>query len=129
VSEVAALPGLAAGLVHPSSALAGERMPQVKVGGRWFDDVHGAGWRLVTDDPTELEPALVDWVGSIGGVVLDVADHAADLTAWLRKHDVRWVLQRPDFHIYGSATDASGAAELVDHLRSRLADTPAPRFR
>jgi len=124
VSEVAALPGLVAGLVHPSSPLAGERIPQANLGGRWFDDVHGAGWHLVTDDPAAraLDPGLVDWLGSIGGAVIEVADTAPDLTDWLCRHDVRWVLQRPDFHIYGTSTDVTGAAELVEHLRSRLSD-------
>ncbi len=84
VSEVPGQPGLGAGLIHPSSPLAGELFPQANLGGRWFDDVHGAGWRLVTDDPAagDLDPALVDWFGSIGGAVVDVADTAPDLTAW-----------------------------------------------
>ena len=45
---------------------------------------------------------------------------APDLTAWFREHDVRWALQRPDFHLYGTARDAAGATELVAHLRSHL---------
>jgi 2-polyprenyl-6-methoxyphenol hydroxylase-like FAD-dependent oxidoreductase len=40
VSEVAGLPGLTAGLVHPDAPLAGEQFPQANLGGRWFDDVH-----------------------------------------------------------------------------------------
>jgi flavoprotein hydroxylase len=122
VSEVPGQPPLAGGVVHPSSPLAGERLPQANLGGRWFDDVHGAGWRLVTDDPSarDLEPGLVGWLRSIGGAVIQVADTAPDLTAWFREHDVRWALQRPDFHIYGTAADVAGAAELVEHLRHRL---------
>jgi 2-polyprenyl-6-methoxyphenol hydroxylase-like FAD-dependent oxidoreductase len=128
VSEVPGLPGLAAGLVHPDAPLAGEQFPQPNLDGRWFDDVHGVGWRLVTDDPAagELEPALIDWLGSIGGAVIQVADTAPDLTAWFDRRDVRWALQRPDFHIYGTATDVGGAADLVEHLRSRLAITDPP---
>ncbi len=123
VSEVPGQAALSTGLVHPNSPLAGERFPQANLGGRWFDDVYGAGWRLVTDDPnaSNLEPALVDWLASIGGAVIQVAGIAADLTAWFQQHDVRWALQRPDFHIYGTATDVAGAAELVAHLRARLA--------
>jgi 2-polyprenyl-6-methoxyphenol hydroxylase-like FAD-dependent oxidoreductase len=125
VSEVAALPGLAAGLVHPGDPFAGQPFPQANLDGRWFDDVHGAGWRLVTDDPAarDLDPALVDWLGSIGGAVIQVVDTASDLTTWFERHGVGWALQRPDFHLYGTATDASGAAELVGHLRARLALT------
>ncbi len=124
VSEVPGQPGLASGLVHPAAPLAGERFPQANLDGRWFDDVHGAGWRLVTDDPAarDLGADLVDWLRAIGGAVVQVADTAPDLTAWLRDHDVRWVLQRPDFHIYGAAADTAGAAELVDRLRRHLAN-------
>jgi flavoprotein hydroxylase len=123
VSEVPPQPGHATGLIHPSSPLAGEQIPQAHVGGRPFDDVHGAGWRLVTDDPAarDLAPALLGWLGSIGGAVIEIAETAPELTAWLHEHHVRWVLQRPDFHIYGTAADVAGAAELVEHLRSRLA--------
>jgi flavoprotein hydroxylase len=125
VSEVPGQPALAAGVIHPSSPLAGEQSPQWNLGGRWFDDVHGAGWRLVTDDPAvhDLQPDLVTWFGSIGGAVIDLADTAADLTAWLLRHEVRWAMQRPDFCIYGTATDAAGAAELVAHLRTTLLES------
>ena len=51
VARCRACPGIAAGLVHPDAPLAGELFPQADLGGRWFDDVHGVGWRLVTDDP------------------------------------------------------------------------------
>ncbi len=52
--------------------------------------------------------------------MIDVAETAPELTTWLRGNDVRWVLQRPDFHVYGTAADVPGAAELVEHLRRRL---------
>ncbi len=122
VSEVPGQPHLESGVIDPSSPLAGERIPQANLDGRWFDDVHGAGWRLVTDDPAfdELEPRLVDWFGAIGGTVVAVADTARDFTAWLRSHDVRWVLARPDFHIFGTATGVPGAAVLIEQLRSQL---------
>ncbi len=123
VSVVPGQPALASGVIAPGSPLAGERVPQENVDGRWFDDVHGAEWHLVTDEPAarDLEPALVQWLESIGGAVIQIADTAPDLSDWLRKRDVRWVLQRPDFHIYGTAIDAAGAAALVEHLRARLA--------
>ena len=96
-----------------------------------FDEVHGAGWRLVTDRSAEpvLPGALADWFGSIGGAVVDLGDTAPALSAWFAEHGVRWALQRPDFHLYGTAEDVAGASDLVDHLRHRLAgastaDTP-----
>ncbi len=128
MSEVADLPGIATGLVDVDTPRAGERFPQGHVGGRRFDDVHGAGWRLVTDDPaaSDLDPALVDWLATIGGAVVEVGGDTPDLTTWFRTHGVHWALQRPDFHLYGTATDGAGAAALVDHLRARLA-VPATR--
>ncbi len=124
VSEVPGLPGLRAGLVCQGTPASGERFPQANLDGRWFDDIHGAGWRLVSDDPAaaDLDPATVEWLGSLGGAVVDVGDRAPRLTAWFREHDVRWALQRPDFHLYGTATDAVAAAELVEHLRRRLTE-------
>ena len=106
-------PASRAGVVHPSSPLAGELFPQANLGGRWFDDVHGAGWRLVTDDPAagDLDPAprrlaRLDRRRRGRG-----RWHARRTSRpGSRQHDVRWALQRPDFHIYGTATDAAGAA-------------------
>jgi hypothetical protein len=71
--------------------LAGALFPQGSVDGRWFDDVHGAGWRLVTVDPdtAALDDAAGAWLGTIGGTVVDVAGTADDLAAWFATHDVR----------------------------------------
>jgi 2-polyprenyl-6-methoxyphenol hydroxylase-like FAD-dependent oxidoreductase len=125
VSEVPGQPGLVAGLVHPEAPLAGEQIPQPDLGGRRFDDVHGAGWRLVTDDPAiaDLDRGLVDWFGSIGGIVVDVRDVPA-LSAWLGRHGVRWALARPDFHLYGAAAGLDAAVDLVGGLRRRLTAPP-----
>jgi len=125
VSEVADLPGIASGFVHTGSTRAGELFPQGNLDGRWFDDVHGAGWRLVTVDPdaADLDPSLVHWLVSIDGTVVDVRGAAKDLATWFAANDVRWALQRPDFHLYGTAVDVAGAAELVEDLRRRLAPT------
>ena len=115
------------GFVHPGSAWAGEQFPQANIGGRWSDDIHGVGWRLITDAATVevLDPELAGWFRSIGGVVIPVDDGAPALTDWLDAHDVHWVLQRPDFHIYGTAVDAERAAALVEDLRRHLtAATP-----
>ena len=126
VSEAPAQPGLDAGVLHPESPMAGEQFPQADVEGRPFDDVHGAGWRLVTDqqDRAALDVDLVDWLGSIGGTVVDVGETAPALSAWFDTHGVRWALQRPDFHLYGTAVDATGAAALLDHLRRQLTGGP-----
>src|ERR1700759_697139 len=85
VSEVPGQPALSAGLVHPGSVLAGGLAPQPMIGGQWFDDVHRAGWRLVTDELAAgvLAPDLARWFDSIGGAVIELADTAPELTAWL----------------------------------------------
>ncbi len=123
LSEVPGQPGLATGFVHPDSPLAGEQFPQFDVDGRPFDDVHGAGWRLVGTDAAELDQELTDWFAALGGAV--VTGGGPELSAWFDLHGVRWALQRPDFHLYGTATDAVGAAALLAHLRAHLVAGPA----
>jgi flavoprotein hydroxylase len=126
VSEAPGQPGLDAGLVHPGSPMAGEQFPQAEVDGILFDDVHGAGWRLVTDQSVDaaFSVELVDWFDSIGGIVVEVGCSAPALSAWFAEHGVHWALQRPDFHLYGTAEDATTASDLVDLLRRQLADAP-----
>jgi 2-polyprenyl-6-methoxyphenol hydroxylase-like FAD-dependent oxidoreductase len=125
VSEAPGQPGLDSGLLDRGSPMAGEQFPQVEIDGRLFDDVHGAGWRLVTDQSidTACTDERVDWFGSIEGVVVALSDSAPGLSAWFAEHGVHWALQRPDFHLYGTAEDAAGAVQLVGRLRSQLAGT------
>jgi catechol 2,3-dioxygenase-like lactoylglutathione lyase family enzyme len=82
----------------------------------------------VTVDPdgAGLDRALVDWLATIGGAVGDVAGAAKDLAAWFEAHEVRWALQRPDFHLFGAAADLAGAAALLAELRLQLAPEPRP---
>jgi 2-polyprenyl-6-methoxyphenol hydroxylase-like FAD-dependent oxidoreductase len=117
------LPGPEAGMIHPQSPHAGELFVQPRIDGRLFDDVHGAGWRLVTmeDDLAAVDPGTLEWFESIGGraMVLDRADPVA--SGWFAERDVTWALQRPDFYLYGTATDPTGASTLLSHLHSQLA--------
>ena len=128
ISEVPSLPGIASGLVAAGTPLAGELFPQGEVDDRWYDDVYGFGLRLVTDDPewTGLDPALVAWLESVGGAVINVTRTARDLTAWFETHDVRWAMQRPDFYLFGTASDLDGATSLLADLRSQLLPTSKP---
>jgi flavoprotein hydroxylase len=125
-------PGVTGGLTHPDSPHAGRLFGQCTVGGRPLDDAHGAGWRLVTTDVARAGPggpaadaridaALAAWFASIGGRVVAVGP--ADVAAtgdWLAAYGTTWALQRPDFHLYGTAPDAAGATALLAHLRARL---------
>jgi len=125
-TDAPGLPGITEGVIDTASPHAGALFPQGVIGGRRFDDVHGAGWRLVTTDPTpiDLDPATRDWFASIGGVVVTVADDDV-YSGWFSEHEATAALQRPDFHLYGTATSPAGAAALIDHLRNRLAHQPA----
>jgi flavoprotein hydroxylase len=122
LADAPALPGLVHGLLHRGDLVAGEAFPQVALDGRWFDDVHGAGWRLVTDDAAHrgLDPELVGWFATIGGALVTLPDPPAELRSWFAARDVRWALQRPDFHLYGAAADLAGATALLTDLRRRL---------
>ena len=116
------LPGLTSGCLDVESPLAGHLFVQGAVDGRPFDDVHGAGWRLVTTDVSgEVDPAIAEWFASIGGSIVPLADPDLTYARWFGEHPVTWALQRPDFYLYGTATDAAGAAALLTHLRSSLA--------
>jgi 2-polyprenyl-6-methoxyphenol hydroxylase-like FAD-dependent oxidoreductase len=121
LSEVPGLPGIASGLIANGTPLAGEVFPQGEIDGHWFDDVHGAGWRLVTVDPAwgDLDPAVIGWFGTIGGALVNIAG-SADLTVWFETHQVGWALQRPDFHLFGTAMDLDGATDLLAELRRQL---------
>ncbi|HEV7720130.1 MAG TPA: bifunctional 3-(3-hydroxy-phenyl)propionate/3-hydroxycinnamic acid hydroxylase [Iamia sp.] len=125
VSDVPGLPGITRGIVAAGTPQAGELFPQADlrprgarhlVGSRLFDDVHGAGWRLVTAaaDPAPLDPELVEWFAGIGGTVVA----APEMDDWFTRHDVRWALQRPDFHLFGTATDT--ADPLLADLRQQI---------
>jgi flavoprotein hydroxylase len=117
------LPGPEAGMIHPQSPHGGELFVQPRIDGRLFDDVHGAGWRLVTmeDELRDIDPGTLEWFESIGGraMALDRADPVA--SGWFAERDVTWALQRPDFYLYGTATDPTGASTLLSHLQSQLA--------
>lgn len=135
LSEAPPLPGIASGLIAASTPAAGELFPQPAIGDDWFDAVHGAGWRLVLlaeGDPSEdraataIRTELIDWFRSIGGEVAVVAGTDAELVRWFGDRNARWALQRPDFHLYGTATDRAGAEDLLADLRRRLSTREEP---
>jgi 2-polyprenyl-6-methoxyphenol hydroxylase-like FAD-dependent oxidoreductase len=127
------LPGVTAGIIRAGDDLAGHLFVQGRaaLGGQvaLLDDVVGAGWRLVSTaaDVAGSVPAdLADWFAERGGAVVAVPE-AADVDGtyarWFAEHGVAVVLQRPDFHLFGTAADVSGAAGLLADLRTAL-DTP-----
>ena len=128
-TDVPSLPGIEQGMLDETSPHAGSLFVQGTARGRRFDDVHGAGWRLITvePEPVDLAPDAARWFASIGGRVVTVAADDPVYGRWFAAHDATAALQRPDFHLYGTAADPDRAAALVDHLRSRLAPQPAPQ--
>ena len=122
--DIPDLPGPDAGLVHGASPYAGHLFVQGTVDGVAFDDVHGAGWRLVTWEASSrgLDADLAAWFASIGGEIVTVAQPGSVHAGWFAEHDARWALQRPDFHLYGTATGPVGAELLLADLREHLSN-------
>lgn len=118
-------PGVTDGLLADGDPDAGRLFVQDTVGGTRFDDVHGAGWRLVTldGDPAALDAAAVEWFRTIGGEVVALESPGPAYARWFGDHEVAWALQRPDFHLFGAAGSASAASDLLDQLRRQLAAT------
>jgi len=121
-ADVPDLPGPEDGVIHPESPHAGQLSVQPRLGGGLFDDVHGAGWRLVTieEDLGALDPARVAWFESIGGRVVAVGATDPVTSGWFAERAVTWAMQRPDFYLYGTAADATAASILISDLRSQL---------
>jgi flavoprotein hydroxylase len=121
-ARVAALPGIDDGLVRSGSPHAGELFVQGTVHDRPFDDVHGAGWRLVTNDitPDAIDADLSTWFATIGGRVVTLHAPGADHARWFAAHGATWALVRPDFHLYGTATSGAIASALLAALRHDL---------
>ncbi|HWJ64327.1 MAG TPA: bifunctional 3-(3-hydroxy-phenyl)propionate/3-hydroxycinnamic acid hydroxylase [Acidimicrobiales bacterium] len=125
------LPGLAGGIARLDDPAGGTLLPQGRVdlgtGAMLLDDAVGTGWRLVTTDAdlaAQLPGHERDWFASLGGAVVTI-DERSDVdgtyAAWAQHHGVTTGLQRPDFHLFGTAAGADGAAGLLSALRSALA--------
>jgi 2-polyprenyl-6-methoxyphenol hydroxylase-like FAD-dependent oxidoreductase len=126
-AEAPTLPGLDGGFVHATSPHAGALFVQGEVRGRCFDDANGAGWRLVSVDADNrgIDRDLVAWFESIGGRVVTLTQPDHVYGRWFAEHDTTCALQRPDFHLYGTATTAAGARALLADLRRRLTSDEA----
>jgi 2-polyprenyl-6-methoxyphenol hydroxylase-like FAD-dependent oxidoreductase len=95
--------------------------PRLRSG--WLDDVHGARFALVSPDldpGTALDAGRRAWLASLGGVCLRLDDADGRATRWFRERGIAVALQRPDFAVFGTARDLTGAAGLVDALREKL---------
>jgi hypothetical protein len=95
-----------------------------------FDDVVGRGFVLtspVEDLASALDPELAAFFVSIGGTVVSLADGTSvrdvdgAYAKWFADRGIAVALQRPDFHLFGTATTVEGASALVRSLRDALA--------
>jgi flavoprotein hydroxylase len=95
-----------------------------------FDDVVGRGWVLLgadRDPLADLTPGQRSFFASLRGVSVHVGADApvVDLdgryAAYFERTGRRVVLQRPDFHVFGTGKDAADAGALVDALAQQLA--------
>ncbi len=126
-------PAIGPGLLVDDDPLAGHLFPQGEVrqgdsSGR-FDDVVGRGFTLmspVADPASRLAPELAGFFASLGGISAQVApggpvhDLHGGYARWFAANGVGIVLQRPDFHVFGTAPTIDGTAALVGGLRSAL---------
>ncbi len=121
-SSVPPMPGVMSGIISAGSPRAGELVPQPNLDGEWFDDIHGAGFRLLSADPAphNIPADLQQWFQSIGGKIVAVDGDQGAMRHWFESAGARWALQRPDFHAFGSASDTDTAVALLRQLRTRL---------
>jgi hypothetical protein len=71
-----------------------------------------------------LSDELAAWFTTIGGQIITVDQSDPVLARWSAHRTARWALQRPDFCLYGTATDAPGAVQLLADLRTQLLNQP-----
>jgi flavoprotein hydroxylase len=126
-------PAIGPGVLLADDPRAGRLFPQGRVrrggvAGR-FDDVVGRGFVLLgaTADPSRvLPPDLARFFASVGGIGAHVArggpvdDVDGTYGRWFAEHGVELALQRPDFHVFGTAPRLEGAADVVRALRDSL---------
>jgi len=95
-----------------------------------FDDVVGGGFALVSPhgDPAQtLTAAQRAAFASLGGITAHVSrdgplrDVDGAYARWFDANRAAVALQRPDFAVFGTAPELSGAGALVEALRERLA--------
>jgi 2-polyprenyl-6-methoxyphenol hydroxylase-like FAD-dependent oxidoreductase len=131
----APLPPLGPGCWLAGSPGAGALFVQGRVGrgasAGLFGDVAGHGFALLSPhaDPAAYLPGeLASWFGSLGGIAAHVAagapveDLDGSYARWFAAQGAAVALQRPDGYVFGTSTQADGAAALVAALRSRLAE-------
>ena len=116
LSEGPGQPGLESGIID-DSPWAGQLFVQGLIDGELFDDIHGVGWRLITIDSETIASDAATWFCSIDGEIVVIPSGDGVIQRWFESHGCSWVLQRPDFSIFGTATNARDAGSMIHRLR------------
>jgi 3-(3-hydroxy-phenyl)propionate hydroxylase/flavoprotein hydroxylase len=128
-------PGLGPGMVSATpgaGTLSVQGMVQAEGRRGHFDHVVGSGWQLLVEpalataaDAAALAEAKVRVValGGDGGP----ADVEGTYRGWFAELGCAAVVVRPDFYVYGTATDADSLRALVAELLTTLGDDRAAR--
>lgn len=128
------MPPIVEGVVLDGSPCAGELFLQADVeraGVRArFDDVVGAGWRLVTIAEPRIDDDLAAWFAGIGGTIVHIGSNGGTVVdvdgmyaAWFADHGVVAALQRPDFVLFGTASEAEKIPGVLRALDVALGST------
>lgn len=105
------VPGSARGTLFPQPRLAG---------GTRMDDRFGRGWRLVLDGTM----AAPEPDGPLTVIDLGPTPEAEGVvSAWMRRHEARAALLRPDHYVFGTARGTDELAALLTEWRTALHNT------
>ena len=134
IAQIPPLPGITDGVRLVDDPLAGQLFLQANatLDGRTdlLDDLVGVGWRLISIDQavaSAIPPELARWFAELGGNVITIGpsgtvqDTDGAYRDWFSRHDVTTVLQRPDFHVFGTVRTPTDAGALLEQARSRIA--------
>jgi hypothetical protein len=137
-------PGLTGGLVAITTPDAGAVFPQGRVRHRGddpvlFDDATGASLTILSRSAevlAALGPAELGHWADLGGAValigppgdrngstrwpVQLSDVDGFYAAWFDAHECEAVIVRPDWYLYGSATNGPGLRALVQSLEDAL---------
>lgn len=108
------VPGSARGTLFPQPRLSAAPQPVL------MDKVAGHGWRLVTDGTLPMP-------GGVAGLTVlalgpDGQGEADSVVAdWMRRHECRAAVVRPDHYVFGTAPDEAGLQSLLAEWQAVLA--------
>ncbi len=114
------MPALSTGLLFDTAG-AGTLFPQPRFAdGTLMDRRCGHGWRLVHDGTLDLAapPAGVRTVDFTAG---DTAEADNVVASWMRRHQCRAALVRPDHYVFGTAAGSAGVELMLQARQEALA--------